>query len=91
MLDPKIIKEKPQIIKNMLKSRSMDFDLDGLVESDQKRREYIIKTDELRKKKSSCTRDCTKKEDGRRCNHDSCRDEKCFSRLGKIRRRARTD
>ena len=35
----------------MLKARSVDFDLDGLVESDQKRREYIIKTDELRKKK----------------------------------------
>jgi seryl-tRNA synthetase len=52
MLDPKIIKEKPEIIRNMLKSRAIEFDLDGLVESDQKRRESIIKTDELRKKKN---------------------------------------
>ena len=52
MLDPKLIKEKPEIIRNMLKSRSVEFDLDGLIESDQKRREFIIKTDELRKKKN---------------------------------------
>ena len=52
MLDPKLIKEKPEIIRNMLKSRAIEFDLDGLIESDQKRRESIIKTDELRKKKN---------------------------------------
>ena len=52
MLDPKLIKEKPEIIRNMLKARAIEFDLDGLIESDQKRREFIIKTDELRKKKN---------------------------------------
>ena len=52
MLDPKLIKEKPEIIRNMLKSRAVEFDLDGLIESNQKRRESIIKTDELRKKKN---------------------------------------
>jgi len=52
MLDPKLIKEKPETIKEMLKARSVDFDLDALIESDLKRREFIIKTDELRKKKN---------------------------------------
>jgi len=52
MLDPKLIKEKPEIIRDMLKSRAVEFDLDGLIESDQKRREFIIRTDELRKKKN---------------------------------------
>ena len=52
MLDPKLIKENPEIIKSMLKSRAVEFDLDGLIESDQKRREFIIKTDDLRKKKN---------------------------------------
>ena len=52
MLDPKLIKDKPEIIKNMLRSRALEFDLEGLVESDKKRRELIIKTDELRKKKN---------------------------------------
>ena len=52
MLDPKLIKEKPEIIRNMLKSRAVEFDLDALIELDQKRREFIIKTDDLRKKKN---------------------------------------
>ena len=52
MLDPKLIKEKPQIIRDMLKARKVDFDLDTLIGCDQKRREFIIKTDELRKKKN---------------------------------------
>jgi seryl-tRNA synthetase len=52
MLDPKLIKERPEIIRNMLKARAVEFDLDGLIESDQKRREFIIKTDDLRKKKN---------------------------------------
>ena len=36
----------------MLKARSVEFDLEGLIDSDQKRREFITKTDELRKKKN---------------------------------------
>ena len=52
MLDPKLIKEKPQIIQDMLKARNVDFDLDELRDLDQKRREFIIKTDEWRKKKN---------------------------------------
>ncbi len=65
MLDPKLIKEKPEIIRDMLKSREVEFDLDALVESDQKRREFIIKTDELRKKKNQvATRISEKKKGG---------------------------
>ena len=52
MLDPKIIKDSPQIIRDMLKARSVEFDFDELIDSDQKRREFILKTDELRKKKN---------------------------------------
>ena len=61
MLDPKLIKEKPQIIRDMLKARSVDFDLDALIESDQKRREFIIKTDELRKKKNQVALEISQK------------------------------
>jgi seryl-tRNA synthetase len=52
MLDPKIIKEKPEIIRKMLSDRHVQFDLDLLVSLDSKRRELIIKTDELRKQKN---------------------------------------
>ncbi len=52
MLDPKLIKENPQIIQQMLKSRDIEFDLDGLIDADKLRRELILKTDEVRKKKN---------------------------------------
>ncbi|MDX1533614.1 MAG: serine--tRNA ligase, partial [Nitrosopumilaceae archaeon] len=52
MLDPKILRDEPEKIRKMLKDRAVDFDLDGLLDSDKKRREYIIKTDELRQKKN---------------------------------------
>ena len=52
MLDPKIIKEKPDRVREMIKARAIDFDLDGLLEFDLKRRDLIIKTDDLRNKKN---------------------------------------
>jgi seryl-tRNA synthetase len=52
MLDSKLIKENPQIIREMLKSRNIEFDLDGLINADRQRREFILKTDDLRKKKN---------------------------------------
>ena len=61
MLDPKLIKEKSQIIKDMLKARNVDFDLGALIEFDQKRREFIIKTDELRKKKNQVALEISRK------------------------------
>ena len=71
MLDPKLIKENPQIIRDMLKSRSIEFDLDGLIDVDKQRREFILKTDELRKKKkSSCFGNFSEKENWRRCNNN---------------------
>ena len=47
-----MIRENPENIKNMLKSRDVQFDLDSLLELDKKRREMIINTDDLRKKKN---------------------------------------
>ncbi len=61
MLDPKLIKEKPQIIRDMLKVRNVDFDLDALIKFDQKRRDFIIKTDELRKNKNQVALEISQK------------------------------
>ena len=52
MLDMKMIRENLENIRNMLKYRDVQFDLDLLLELDKKRREMIITTDELRKKKN---------------------------------------
>jgi seryl-tRNA synthetase len=61
VLDPKLIKENPQVIRDMLKARSVDFDLDALIKFDQKRREFIVKTDELRKKKNQIALEISQK------------------------------
>lgn len=61
MLDPKIIREEPDIIQKMLKNRAVDFDFDGLVQCDKQRRELIIKTDELRKKRNEVSLEFSKK------------------------------
>ena len=52
MLDPKLIKEKPETIRKMLADRHVEFDFDALISLDGKRRDLIIKTDEIRKKKN---------------------------------------
>ena len=52
MLDMKMIRENPENIRKMLKDRDVQFDLDLLLELDKKRREMIISTDNLRKKKN---------------------------------------
>jgi len=61
MLDPKLIKENPQIIQEMLNSRDIEFDLDGLIDADKQRREFILKTDELRKKKNQVALEISQK------------------------------
>ena len=61
MLDPKIIKEKPDMIKEMLKARAVEFDLESLIESDQKRRDFIANTDEIRKKKNQMALEISQK------------------------------
>jgi len=52
MLGMKMIRENPENIRKMLKDRDVQFDLDLLLDLDKKRREMIISTDELRKKKN---------------------------------------
>ena len=61
MLDPKIIKDNPKRISDMLKARAVEFNLDELVESDQKRRDLILKTDEMRKKKNQVALEISQK------------------------------
>ena len=54
MLDPKLLKENPQAVRDMLDKRNMaDFPLDELISLDKSRRELITKTQELRTKKNT--------------------------------------
>ena len=61
MLDPKILRENPETIKKMLKDRAVDFPLDNFIKLDKERRELIIKTDDLRKKKNEISLEIAQK------------------------------
>jgi seryl-tRNA synthetase len=48
MLDIKIVRENPEQIKDNIKKRNLDLDLDKFLEIDQEKLDLIIKVDELR-------------------------------------------
>ena len=48
MLDIKIIRENPELIKDSIKKRNLTLDLDAFLEIDKKKLELLLKVDELR-------------------------------------------
>jgi seryl-tRNA synthetase len=52
MLDPKILKENPQSVADMLNKRKLDYPINDLLVFDKTRRELIIKMQELQHKKN---------------------------------------
>ena len=53
MLDPRILKENPEAVREMLKKRNMtDFPLDELIMLHKLRGDFIIKTQQLRRQKN---------------------------------------
>jgi seryl-tRNA synthetase len=56
MLDPKLIRENPQVVAESLKKRGNDFDVQKLVAADEKRRD-VIRTVEALKSEKNITSD----------------------------------
>lgn len=52
MIDSKIIKENPELVKEMLIKRNINFPIDGLMDSDKKRRSLIVELQNLKQKKN---------------------------------------
>jgi seryl-tRNA synthetase len=52
MLDPKIIRDEPDRIKQMLKDRSVDFDFEKMLELNKTRKEIMKQSDELKQKRN---------------------------------------
>ena len=52
MLDPKFVRDRGDLIKEMLRDRAVDFDLDGLVGANRDRVAWMDKADELRRRKN---------------------------------------
>ena len=52
MLDPKIIRDEPDRIKQMLKDRAVEFDFEKMLELNKTRREMMQQSDELKQKRN---------------------------------------
>jgi len=52
MLDPKILRESPDLVRNMLKIRDVKFDFEGLLKNDQEMRKLMQVIDDLRKQRN---------------------------------------
>ena len=61
MLDPKILRENPDKIRKMLSDRAIDFSLDKLILLDKSRRDLIIATDDLRRKRNEVSLEIAQK------------------------------
>ncbi len=61
MLDPKLLRDNPDKIRNMLEARAVKFPLEDLISLDKDRRELIIKTDEFRKKRNEVSLEIARK------------------------------
>mgnify|MGYP001942716785 CR=1 FL=1 len=57
MLDIKIIRENPEMIQDIIQKRNMTLDVKSFLELDQKKRDLIIKTDELRTLKNKVSKE----------------------------------
>ena len=52
MLDPKIIRDEPERIKQMLKDRVVEFDLEKMLELNKTRKDMMQQSDELKQKRN---------------------------------------
>ena len=68
MLDPKLLRDNPDKIRKMLEARAVNFPLDQLIKIDKERRDLIIKTDELRKKRNEISLEVARK---KKANEDA--------------------
>ena len=61
MLDPKLLRDNPDKIRAMLDARAVKFPFDDLVLLDKRRRELIVKSDEIRKKRNEVSLEIARK------------------------------
>ncbi|PID83942.1 serine--tRNA ligase [Candidatus Gracilibacteria bacterium] len=57
MLDIKIIRTQPQLVKDIIQKRNMTLDVDAFLDIDAKRTQLIIETDELRALKNKVSKE----------------------------------
>lgn len=66
MIDPKIVKDNPDLLLEMLKKRKVIFPFSELLELDRKRRELIVETQNFRHNKNTLSQSIAKKKKTKR-------------------------
>ena len=61
MIDPKILKDNPHLIKDMLRRRKVEYPFSELLDIYKKRRDLIIETQNLRHRKNTLSQSIAKK------------------------------
>jgi seryl-tRNA synthetase len=56
MLDPKLLKENPRLLRGMLADRRYEFPLDDLIALDKRRKELILQVEEFKRRKNLLAR-----------------------------------
>ncbi|MRN61584.1 MAG: serine--tRNA ligase, partial [Nitrosopumilales archaeon] len=56
MLDPKLLKENPQLLRSMLENRKFEFPLNDLIALDKRRRELTVQLEEFKRRKNLLAR-----------------------------------
>ncbi len=60
MLDIKIVRENPDLVKKMIKNRSLDLDIDALLSLDDERRKLTAKLEKLQCGKNELSEEIAK-------------------------------
>lgn len=56
MIDIKLLRENPEIVKNAMKARNLDIDLDALLKLDAERRDLMQKTESIKAAKNEASK-----------------------------------
>lgn len=57
MLDPKFIRENPDLVKEAMANRGEDVDIDAFLDLDEKRRNYIAEAERLKNKRNTVSQE----------------------------------
>lgn len=57
MLDPKFIRENPDLVKKAMANRGEDVDIDAFLDLDEKRRNYIAEAERLKNKRNTVSQE----------------------------------
>src|SRR5215510_572789 len=88
MIDPKLIKESPNLIKEMLSRRNVEFPLDELIDIDKTRRNMISEKQQLRHSKNMLAQTIAeKKSHGKEIKDELAQMERVGKNLNELEKR----